>query len=53
MTPSDIQPEEMRYWKGYGFTDLHIADALSGFHTSGFKQLPNGKNEFAVTAQKA
>tara|TARA_B100000035_G_scaffold66091_1_gene53915 strand:- start:9735 stop:11657 length:1923 start_codon:yes stop_codon:yes gene_type:complete len=52
MTPSDIQPEEMRYWKGYGFTDLHIADALSGFPASGFKQLPNGKNEFAVTARR-
>ena len=52
MTPSDIQPEEMRYWKGYGFTDLHIADALSGFPASGFKQLPIGKNEFAVTARR-
>ena len=52
MTPSEIQPEEMRYWKGCGFTDLHIADALSGFPTSGFKQLSKGKDEFAVTSRR-
>ena len=52
MAPSEIQPEEMRYWKGCGFTDLHIADALSGFPASGFKQLPKGKDEFAVTSRR-
>ena len=52
MTPSDIQSEEMRYWKGCGFTDLHIADALSGFPVTGFKQLTVGRDEFAVTARR-
>ena len=52
MTPSDIQSEEMRYWKGCGFTDLHIADALSGFPVTGFNQLTVGRDEFAVTARR-
>ena len=34
------------------FYRFAIADALSGFPASGFKQLPNGKNEFAVTARR-
>ena len=42
----------MRYWKGCGFTDLHIADALSGFPATGFKQLSVGRDEFAVTARR-
>tara|TARA_Y100001934_G_scaffold13491_1_gene16439 strand:+ start:1 stop:1851 length:1851 start_codon:yes stop_codon:yes gene_type:complete len=38
----------MRRWKGMGFTDLHIADALAGFPPGGFKSLSNGENEDAV-----
>ncbi|MEC9393754.1 MAG: carbamoyl-phosphate synthase large subunit, partial [Candidatus Thermoplasmatota archaeon] len=50
MTPSEIPVLEMRRWKGAGFTDLHIADALSGFPASGFKSLPEGCDEDAVMA---
>ena len=48
MTAPLIPENEMRRWKGMGFTDLHIADALAGFSASGFKSLPEGENEDAV-----
>ena len=48
VTPSTIPESEMRSWKGAGFTDLHIADALSGFPESGFKSLGVGHDEIAV-----
>tara|TARA_Y100001970_G_scaffold12536_1_gene14358 strand:- start:44713 stop:48081 length:3369 start_codon:yes stop_codon:yes gene_type:complete len=48
MKPSSIPEIEMRRWKGMGFTDLHIADALAGFPPGGFKSLSNGENEDAV-----
>jgi len=31
LIPSQIPAKEMRSWKGLGFSDLHIADALCGF----------------------
>ena len=52
MTPSEIPVLEMRRWKGAGFTDLHIADALAGFPASGFKSLPEGSDEDAVMATR-
>ena len=52
MGASDIPVLEMRRWKGAGFTDLHIADALSGFPASGFKSLPEGSNEDSVMARR-
>ena len=48
MRPSEVPEAEMRSWKGAGFTDLHIADALAGFPDSGFKDLPVGRDETAV-----
>ena len=42
LPPAEVPEAEMRLWKGAGFTDLHIADALAGFPASGFKQLPEG-----------
>jgi carbamoyl-phosphate synthase large subunit len=52
MSPGEIPVVEMRRWKGAGFTDLHIADALAGFPASGFKTLPEGADEFAVTSRR-
>ena len=52
LNPADVPEEEMRMWKGAGFTDLHIADALAGFPASGFKLLPEGSDEFAVTLRR-
>ena len=52
LSPSEIPDSEMRLWKGAGFTDLHIADALAGFPESGYKMLPEGSNEAAVTHRR-
>ena len=38
--------------EGVGFTDLHIADALCGFPSTGFKELPAGRGEVAVTIRR-
>ena len=50
--PSEVPESQLRSWKGAGFTDLHIADALAGFPSSGFKTLPAGRDEFAVTSRR-
>ena len=52
MKPTDIPERELRSWKGAGFTDLHIADALAGFPQSGFKSLPAGADETAVRLRR-
>ena len=52
MSASEIPILEMRRWKGAGFTDLHIADALAGFPASGFKSLPEGSDEDAVMGRR-
>ena len=52
MRPAGIPESEMRSWKGAGFTDLHIADALCGFPESGFKDLPTGQNETALRMRR-
>ena len=52
MRPSEVPEAEMRSWKGAGFTDLHIADALTGFPDSGFKDLPVGRDETAVRLRR-
>jgi len=52
LRPSEIPESEMRSWKGVGFTDLHIADALCGFPSAGFKDLPAGRGEVAVTIRR-
>ena len=52
MAAGEIPVVEMRRWKGAGFTDLHIADALAGFPASGFKTLPEGADEFAVMSRR-
>ena len=45
---SEITEAQMRRWKGLGFTDAHIADALSGFPASGWNKLPQGRTEVEV-----
>ena len=52
LRPSEIPESEMRSWKGVGFTDLHIADALCGFPPSGYKNLPSGRGESSVTIRR-
>jgi len=52
MPPAEIPEAELRSWKGAGFTDLHIADALCGFPQSGFKSLPVGLDEAAVRIRR-
>ena len=52
MVPSEIPVFEMRRWKGYGFTDLHIADALAGFPSGGFKSIPEGFGEYSVMSRR-
>ena len=52
LRPSEIPESEMRSWKGVGFTDLHIADALCGLPSAGFKHLPAGRGEVAVTVRR-
>lgn len=46
--PSAVTAEEFRKWKSFGFSDGHIADALSGFPPSGLKEVPPDKNETSV-----
>ncbi|MAX46003.1 MAG: carbamoyl phosphate synthase large subunit [Euryarchaeota archaeon] len=46
--PRDLSPEELRKWKSFGFSDGHIADALSGFPASGLKEVAENKSEQAV-----
>jgi carbamoyl-phosphate synthase large subunit len=52
MVPTEIPPFEMRRWKGAGFSDAHIADALAGFPASGWKSLDEGEGEDAVMARR-
>lgn len=52
MMPVDIPVLEMRRWKGTGFTDMHIADALAGFPASGLKSLPEESSENSVTTRR-
>ena len=47
-SPRDLTADELRKWKSFGFSDGHIADALSGFPTTGLKELAESKSEQAV-----
>tara|TARA_B100000287_G_scaffold67465_5_gene59012 strand:+ start:1048 stop:4413 length:3366 start_codon:yes stop_codon:yes gene_type:complete len=52
MNPTEIPNEELKSWKGLGFSDLHIADALAGFPVSGYNSLPSNKDESAVRRRR-
>ncbi len=46
--PSELKSDDLQLWKGLGFSDAHIADALSGFPSGGLQSLPDDMNEYAV-----
>jgi len=50
--PTEINVETMGRWKSYGFSDSHIADALNGFPSEGYKSLPRGRDENAVMKRR-
>ena len=49
---NQITEAQMRKWKGLGFTDAHIADALSGFPATGWNRLPEGRTEIDVMKRR-
>jgi len=51
-SPDELSEKSIRKWKGYGFSDAYIADALSNFPSSGWKHLPESQNELAVMKQR-
>jgi len=50
--PTELNREQLRSWKSHGFSDEHIADALSGFPSTGPRSLPIGRNEDAVMRRR-
>ncbi len=51
-SPSQLQFDDMRYWKSHGFSDAHIADALAKFPAAGPKSLSSSHNEHAVMLRR-
>ena len=51
-SPSELSIEQLIEWKSHGFTDGHIADALSGFPGEGYKSLAPGMDERAVMMRR-
>ncbi len=51
-SPNDITAPEFRKWKSHGFSDGHIADALSGFPATGLKEISASRNEQAVMSAR-
>ena len=51
-TPSELTREQLKHWKSLGFSDAHIADALSGFPATGPKSLQPGFDEDAVMKRR-
>jgi carbamoyl-phosphate synthase large subunit len=52
ISPSEISIDSMIRWKSHGFTDAHIADALCGFPSEGYKSLPVGMDERSVMLRR-
>lgn len=50
--PASLTKTQLRRWKGLGFSDAHIADALSDFPPLGCKSLSTEMNEHAVMARR-
>jgi carbamoyl-phosphate synthase large subunit len=46
--PSELSASNLRRWKSFGFSDAHIADALSGFPPFGLKNISSSRGELAV-----
>lgn len=51
-SPSQLQFDDLRYWKSHGFSDAHIADALANFPAQGPKTLTQGNDEQAVMLRR-
>ena len=51
-SPNDVTASEFRKWKSHGFSDGHIADALSGFPATGLKEISDSRNEQAVMSAR-
>ena len=51
-SPNDVTSSEFRKWKSHGFSDGHIADALSGFPATGLKEISASRNEQAVMSAR-
>ena len=51
-SPNDVTASEFRKWKSHGFSDGHIADALSGFPATGLKEISTSRNEQAVMSAR-
>ena len=49
---TSISSEMMRFWKSNGMTDAHIADAISGYPSSGWRIKKSGFSEFDVMARR-
>jgi len=47
-SPNDLTADDLRRWKSLGFSDGHIADALSGFPALGLKEIAVNRGESAV-----
>ena len=50
--PTELNREQLRSWKSHGFSDEHIADALSGFPSTRPRSLPIGRDEDAVMRRR-
>ena len=50
--PSELTREQLQHWKSHGFSDNHIADALSGFPAGGPRTIPSGRDEEAVMKRR-
>jgi carbamoyl-phosphate synthase large subunit len=50
--PSELTREQLQHWKSHGFSDNHIADALSGFPAGGPRTIPSGRDEDAVMKRR-
>tara|TARA_B110001452_G_scaffold267174_1_gene276077 strand:+ start:2596 stop:5931 length:3336 start_codon:yes stop_codon:yes gene_type:complete len=51
-SPIELSLSNLRRWKSLGFSDAHIADALSGFPASGLKNVDSDHGEFAVMSRR-
>lgn len=50
--PNELNREQLRSWKSHGFSDAHIADALSAFPSTGPRSLASGRDEDAVMRRR-
>ena len=51
-SPDELKEKDLRKWKGFGFSDAYISDALSNFPSNGWKNLAESQNEIAVMKQR-